>query len=86
MSIMTIPINVFKKIIQEQVELDTIDQFCNDHCYYNEWINLTYSERRDMFNDYLQDNDIEKIIKDKYWRDIWKTPPTLLGKEIQIFV
>ena len=42
MCIMTIPIEVFKKIIKEQVKFDTINQFCSDYCYYNEWINLAY--------------------------------------------
>lgn len=83
---MTIPIDLFKKIIKEQVKFDTINQFCSDYCYYHEWVNLAYTERQDMFNDYIQDNDVEKIIKDKYWRDIWKTPPTLIGEEVQIFV
>lgn len=84
MAMMTLDTETFKMILKSKAEYRTLAQYCSDKFFYNEWRTFTVSEMRELFNDYVDESSVATLIKERRWRNIFESAPTLCGDEIYL--
>lgn len=66
-----------KELVKEVSDNTQWSDYCRDNFLFDEWTVMSLSERKEHFNNYIDESNLSELIEQDYWEGIFAEKPSV---------